>query len=99
MVETATMKFTAAKTAIMKCHATMVAAGEATMEAATAKAAAVETTTSSSVAATSATTRQRHGWHRHTNRRNCQQRDHCLTQHCHSPSEISLPTSPPIRRW
>ena len=54
---------------------------------------------SSSVAATSATTRQRHGWHSHTNRRNCQQRDHCLTQHCHSPSEISLPTSTTIRRW
>jgi hypothetical protein len=93
MVEAVTMKFTAAETAIMKCPGTMVAAGEATTEAVPAKAAAVETATththasavetapSSSVAATSATTRQRHGWRSHTNRRNCQQRDHCLTQH------------------
>src|SRR5712675_1066133 len=87
----------------MKCHAAMVAAGEATMEAAAAKAAAVETSASSvataaaavaaTAAAASATTRQRHRWRSQTNRRNCQQRDHRLTQHCRSPSEISLPTS------
>jgi len=46
MVEPATMKSTAAETAITKCHAAMVAAGEATMEAAAAKAAAVETAAS-----------------------------------------------------
>jgi hypothetical protein len=95
-----TTKFAAAETAIMKCRAAMVAAGEATMEAAAAKAAAVETAASPeatsvapTTAAASATTRQRHGWRSQTNRRNCQQRDHRLTQHCRSPSEISLPTS------
>jgi hypothetical protein len=78
----------------------MGAAGEATMEAAAAKAAAVETAaspeaTSVAATATAATARHRHGWRSQTNRRNCQQRDHRLTQHCRSPSEISLPTSAP----
>jgi hypothetical protein len=80
MVEAVTMKFTAAETAIMKCHATAKAAAVETATTYT-HASAVETASSSSVAATSATTRQRHGWRSHTNRRNCQQRDHCLTQH------------------
>jgi hypothetical protein len=63
--------------------------------------AAVETASATTKAAataavatpTPATARQRHGWRSQTDRRNCQQRDHCLTQHCHSPSEIPLPAS------
>jgi hypothetical protein len=54
---------------------------------ATAKAAATVATT------TATTARQRHCWRAQTNRCNCQQRDHRLTQHGHSPSEIPLPTS------
>jgi hypothetical protein len=35
---------------------------------------------------TPATARQRHCWRSQTNRRDCQQRDHCLTQPSHSMS-------------
>jgi hypothetical protein len=57
MVEAATTKLTAAKTAIVECHATMEgAAGEATVEAATAKAAAVEAATAHTHAAAVETT-------------------------------------------
>jgi hypothetical protein len=59
------------------------AAAHATAAVATATATATTTTT---------TTSQRHRWRSQANRRNCQQRDHCLTQHKHSPSEISHPT-------
>jgi hypothetical protein len=78
------------------------AAAVATMEAATThrRAAAVETSTARTHAAaetpsaasaavattTPAAARQRHCWRSQTNRRNCQQRDHCLTQHSHSMS-------------
>jgi hypothetical protein len=119
----ATMKFTAAETAIMECYAAVVAACEATMEAAAVEAAAthpdaaavetaaaatkaaamatteaattaaVASSASSAASSAAATTRQRHGWRSQANRRNCQQRDHRLTQHRHSPSEISLPTT------
>src|SRR5258705_6711283 len=88
MVESAT-RFAATETTIVERHAAAeCGAAVATMEAATTHrhAAAVATPTS-------ATARQRHGWRSQTDRRNCQQRDHCLTQHCHSPSEISLPAS------
>jgi hypothetical protein len=53
------------------------------------------TTEAAATAAVSATptARQRHCWRSQTNRRNCQQRNHCFTQHSHSPSEIPLPTS------
>jgi hypothetical protein len=57
--------------------------------------AAVETasaTTKAAATATTATARQRHCWRSQTNRCNCQQRDHRLTHHSHSPSEILLPT-------
>jgi hypothetical protein len=60
--------------------------------------AAVETTSATTKAAATAavatptTARQRHCWRSQTDRRNCQQRDHCLTQHSHPPSEIPLPT-------
>jgi hypothetical protein len=63
----------------------------AAVETATAAKAAAMATASSASATT--TTRQRHRWRSQANRRNCQQRDHCLTQHRHSPSEISLPTT------
>jgi hypothetical protein len=70
----------------------------AAMKTAASEAATMETASAAhaaSVAATaaaSATTRQRHGWRGQTNRHNCQQRDHCLTQHCHSPSrDIAQP--------
>jgi hypothetical protein len=104
MVEAAT-RFAATETTVMERHAAAECArAEATMEATTAKAAGVETSATTKAAATAsvsaaaasafaATARQRHGWRGQTNRRNRQQRDHCFTQHCHSPSEISLPTS------
>jgi hypothetical protein len=41
---------------------------------------------------TSAASVQHYRWRNETNRRNCQQRDHRLAQHNHSPSEISHPT-------
>jgi hypothetical protein len=66
----------------------------ATMETATAAhAAAVKTATAAAKAtatpvAASTATSPRHRWRNQANGRNCQQRDHCLTQHDHSPSEI-----------
>jgi hypothetical protein len=89
----ATMEATTAKAAGMETAATTKAAAVETAPATT-KAAA---TASVSAAASAASARQRHAWRGQTNRRNCQQRDHCFTQHCHSPSDISL--LDPHRRW
>jgi hypothetical protein len=71
----------------------------ATMETATAHAASVETATATATAhatatvataaatTTTTTASQRYRWRSQANRRNCQQRDHRLTQHHHSPKE------------
>jgi hypothetical protein len=77
--KSATMETSAAKAAMAAAHAT--------------SATAVASSASASATAASATTRQRHRWRSQANGRNCQQRDHRFTQHRHSPSEISLPTT------
>jgi hypothetical protein len=77
-------------------HAAAAETASATTEAAamatTHPASATAVATSASAAAPTAT-RQRHGWRSEANGRNGQQRDHCLTQHHHSPSEIVLPAT------
>jgi hypothetical protein len=83
---------TAVETSTAHTHAAAVETASATTKAAAT--AAVATTTT----AATATARQRHCWRSQTNRCNCQQRDHRLTQHSHSPSEIPLPTSTRIAR-
>jgi hypothetical protein len=75
--KSATMETSAAKAAMAAAHATSATA----------------VASSASASATAATTRQRHRWRSQANGRNCQQRDHRFTQHRHSPSEISLPTT------
>jgi hypothetical protein len=88
------------KTTAMESTTMESAAAEASgMKAAAAHAAAVETAATAETATAMATTsaaatsaRQRHGWRNQADGCNGQQRDHCLTQHECSPSEISLPT-------
>jgi hypothetical protein len=102
----ATMEATTAKAAGMETAATTTKAAAVETAPATTKAAATASVSAAAAtasvsaaasAASAATARQRHGWRGQTNRRNCQQRDHCFTQHCHSPSDISL--LDPHRRW
>jgi hypothetical protein len=91
-METATTHRHAAavETSTAHTHAAAVETASATTKAAAT--AAVAATTAA------ATARQRHCWRSQANRCNCQQRDHRLTQHDHSPSEIPLPTSTRIAR-
>jgi hypothetical protein len=97
-VAIAMMKSAAIATMESAGHTTMEAASSeataaeaATMEAASSEATAAVATATAATAATTTTTSQRYRWRSQANRRNCQQRDHCLTQHEHSPSEISHP--------
>jgi hypothetical protein len=98
----ATAEAATAKAATMEAATTHTHAAAAETASATTEAAAMATThpasatavaTSASAAAPTAATRQRHGWRSEANGRNGQQRDHCLTQHHHSPSEIVLPAT------
>jgi hypothetical protein len=110
-VETTAIMETASHAATVETARYAAAMETASSEAATAKAATMETATaaakataapmaaSTSTAATSTASSQRHRRRNQANGRNCQQRDHCLTQHDHSPSEISLPTSTVLWRW
>jgi hypothetical protein len=79
---------TAAATAT-KAAATHAASTAVAATAATTHTAATTATTASSTTAAS----QRHCWRNQGNGRNCQQCDHRLAQHNHSPSRISLPTT------
>jgi hypothetical protein len=87
----------AVETSTAHTHAAVETAATATKAAAVATAATKAAATAAAVATTpttpTATVRQRHCWRGQADRRNCQQRDHCLTQHSHSPLEIPLPTS------
>jgi hypothetical protein len=65
----------------------------ASAKAAAAKTAAVAATTTTTAAATSTATRQCHGRRGEADSRNCHQRDHCFTQHHHSPSERLHPAA------
>jgi hypothetical protein len=85
-MEAASSEATAAEAATMEA-----ASSEATTAVATAAAHATAAVATATATAAAATTSQRYRWRSQANRRNCQQRDHCLTQHEHSPSEISHP--------
>jgi hypothetical protein len=99
----ATAEAATAKAATMEAATTHTHAAAAETASATTEAAAMATThpasatavatSASAAAAPTAATRQRHGWRSEANGRNGQQRDHCLTQHHHSPSEIGLPAT------
>jgi hypothetical protein len=82
---TAAMETASSEAATME---TATAAHAAAVKTATAAAKATATPVAASTAATSTATSPRHRWRNQANGRNCQQRDHCLTQHNHSPSEI-----------
>jgi hypothetical protein len=66
------------------------AAGVTASESAATEAAAMAT---AAAAATSTATRQCHGRRGEADSRNCHQRDHCFTQHHHSPSERLHPAA------
>jgi hypothetical protein len=81
---------TASESAATEAAAMATAKAAASAKAAAAKTAAVAATTT---AAAAATTRQCHGRRGEADSRNCHQRDHCFTQHHHSPSERLHPAA------
>ena len=85
---------TASESAATEAAAMATAKAAASAKAAAAKTAAVAaTTTTTAAAATSTATRQCHGRRGEADSRNCHQRDHCFTQHHHSPSERLHPAA------
>jgi hypothetical protein len=82
---------TASEAAATEAAAMATAKAAASAKAAAAKTAAVAATTAA--AATSTATRQCHGRRGEADSRNCHQRDHCFTQHHHSPSERLHPAA------
>jgi hypothetical protein len=84
---------TASESAATEAAAMATAKAAASAKAAAAKTAAVAATTTAAAAATSTATRQCHGRRGEADSRNCHQRDHCFTQHHHSPSERLHPAA------
>ena len=79
---------TASESAATEAAAMATAKAAASAKAAAAKTAAVAATTTAAAA-----TRQCHGRRGEADSRNCHQRDHCFTQHHHSPSERLHPAA------